>query len=507
LLVEAVKGVQAQTVSHFRLALKENLKIIAAVNKIDLAEANTQRVKQQIHHLTGIPVNEIFEISAKTGNGVKEILDSVIEKIPPPPKILEPVFKALIFDSEYDAYQGVVAHVRVFSGSIKRGDKILLLGSKATSEVKEVGIFTPKLTPTDSLNNGEIGYIATGLKDIHLCRVGDTIIVQDSKLQTSNFKIEPLAGYEEPKPNVFASFYPMAENEFDRLKEALEKLRLNDAALNFEYETSGILGRGFRIGALGSLHLEIILERLKRDFNISVITTSPSVAYKVSYRESGKIINKDIMVPAFLPPREKIIEIKEPWVSVSITTPILYLGAIMDLIKNFRNKFLKMENIDESTVNIFYEMPLSDIMEEFYDKLKSVSSGYASFYYEFLEYRPGDLVKLEFLVHYQVIEPFSKIVPAQKAEIIARKMCKKLKEIIPRQQFPVAIQGRVGGKILARENIKASTHDLTSWMYGGDITRKMKKWNKQKETKKEQKKFGKITLTRDTFLKLIKTES
>jgi GTP-binding protein LepA len=507
LLVEAVKGVQAQTVSHFRLALKENLKIIAAVNKIDLAEANTQRVKQQIHHLTGIPVNEIFEISAKTGSGVKEILDSVIEKFPPPPKILEPVFKALIFDSEYDAYQGVVAHVRVFSGSIKRGDKILLLGSKATSEVKEVGIFTPKLTPTDSLNNGEIGYIATGLKDIHLCRVGDTIVVQDFKFQTSNFKIEPLAGYEEPKPNVFASFYPMAENEFERLKEALEKLRLNDAALNFEYETSGILGRGFRIGALGSLHLEIILERLKRDFNISVITTSPSVAYKVSYRESGKIINKDIMVPAFLPPREKIIEIKEPWVSVSITTPILYLGAIMDLIKNFRNKFLKMENIDESTVNIFYEMPLSDIMEEFYDKLKSVSSGYASFYYEFLEYRPGDLVKLEFLVHYQVIEPFSKIVPAQKAEIIARKMCKKLKEIIPRQQFPVAIQGRVGGKILARENIKAITHDLTSWMYGGDITRKMKKWNKQKETKKEQKKFGKITLTRDTFLKLIKTES
>lgn len=507
LLVEAVKGVQAQTVSHYKLAQKENLKIIAAINKIDLAEANVNRVKRQITHFTGINEKEIFTISAKTGRGVNEILEAVVKIFPPPKENKQDIFKALIFDSEYDPYQGVIAYIRVFSGSIKKNDKIFLLGSKASTEVKEVGFFVPQLTPTDSLKNGEIGYLATGLKDIHYCRVGDTIISKNLKYEFSSADLKPLASYKEPKPNVFASFYPMSENEFTRLKEALEKLRLNDAALNFEYEASGVLGRGFRIGALGSLHLEIILERLKRDFDINVITTSPSVAYKVSFKESGKILEKEVTVPAFLPPPEKIIEIKEPWVKLFITTPTLYLGAVMDLIKGYRNKFLQMENIDEATVNISYEIPLSDIMEEFHDRLKSVSSGYASADYEFLEYRPGDLVKLEFLVHYEVVEPFSKIVPRQNAVPIARKICKKLKEIIPRQQFSVAIQGRVGGKILAREDVKAITHDLTSWMYGGDITRKMKKWNKQKETKKEQKKFGKVTLTRETFLKFIKTQT
>lgn len=518
LLVEAIKGVQAQTVSHFKLAQKEGLKILAAVNKIDLPEADTNRVKKQIYHLTGINQDDIFEISAKSGWRVKNLLDAVVIQIPAPKKINESYFKALIFDSEYNAYQGVIVYVRVFSGSVKRGDKILMLGSKAFSEVKEVGIFAPNLTPTNALNEGEIGYIATGLKDIHLCRVGDTIIADNPRFkifdsitnqnkQNSKYIIEPLTGYIEPKPNVFASFYPMSENEFPKLKEALEKLQLNDAALNFEYEASGILGRGFRIGALGGLHLEIILERLKQDFDVNIITTSPSVAYKVSYRESGRIISKDVTVPAFLPPREKIIEIQEPWIVLHITTPTVFLGQIMDLMNNYRNEFLKMDNIDETTVNIAYEVPLADIMEGFYDKLKSVSSGYASSDYEFLEYRAGDLVKLEFLVHYEVVEPFSKIVPSQNAQSIARKMCKKLKNIIPAQQFKVAIQGRVGGKILAREDIKAITQDLTSWMYGGDVTRKMKKWNKQKKTKKEQKKFGKVTLTRETFLKLIKMES
>lgn len=522
LLVEAVKGVQAQTVSHYKLAKKENLKIIAAVNKVDLAEAEVSRVKRQINHLTGIAEKEIFELSAKSGKGAKEILDAVIRQISPPSvkslKGADSFFTALIFDSEYSAYQGVIAYIRVFNGSIKRGDKMHLLGSGAISEVKEVGIFTPNLTKKEMLVNGEIGYIATGLKDIHQCRVGDTIVsspLVSTRLnlrqqsgrggQPSICNLQPLASYIEPKPNVFASFYPMSENEFARLKEALEKLRLNDAALTFEYEASGILGRGFRIGALGSLHLEIILERLKRDFDVNIITTAPSVAYQVSYKESGKTINKEITVPAFLPTREKIIEIQEPWIALSITTPVLRLGSVMDLMNNYRGNFLRLENIDEATVIIFYETPLADIMEDFHDKLKSVSSGYASSDYEFLEYRPCDLVKLEFLVHYEVIEPFSKIVPLEKAQSVARIMCKKLKEIIPPQQFAVAIQGRVGGKILAREDIRAITHDLTSWMYGGDVTRKMKKWNKQKETKKEQKKFGKVILTRETFLKLIKS--
>ncbi len=505
LLVEAIKGVQAQTVSHYKLAKKENLKIIAAVNKVDIAEAEVNRIKKQINHLTAIPEEEIFEISAKTGKGVKGLLEAVIYQIPPPKPLNDQnIFKALIFDSEYNPYKGVIAYVRVFGGSIRNQDKIYLLGSGAKTEVKEVGIFSPQLTPTGVLKNGEIGYIATGLKDIHQCRVGDTIVFD---AQALNFKLEPITSYIEPKPNVFASFYPMNENEFASLKGALEKLRLNDAALTFEYEASGILGRGFRIGALGSLHLEIILERLKRDFDVNVITTSPSVAYEVVYKEGGGIFTKIVTVPAYLPPREKIIEIKEPWITLTITTPTLYLGAMMDLMNNYRSKFLHLENIDEKTINIHFEIPLADIMEDFHDKLKSISSGYASFDYEFLEYRPGDLVKLEFLVHYEVIEPFSKIVPAQKAQSIARKNCKKLKEIIPPQQFPVAIQGRVGGKILARENIRAITHDLTSWMYGGDITRKMKKWQKQKETKKEQKKFGKVTLTRETFLKLLKTHT
>ena len=509
LLIDGVKGIQAQTLANLNLAQAQKLKIIPVLNKIDLPNARKEQIKEELSNLLMIEQDEILEISAKNGINIEQVLEEVITKVPSPytevvPLSEDNILKALIFDSTFDAYKGVIAYVRVFSGSVKREDKILAYVTQAKADVIEVGYFLPKINSSASINSGEIGYIATGLKNPGHIRVGDTItLLRDNTnietLKRSNFR--PLEGYKEPRPMVFASFFPENSDDYDILRDALGKLKLTDASLIYEPESSAGLGRGFRVGFLGMLHVEIITERLKREFGLNLIVSSPSVEYVVKLKSQEEI---KIRSAAFLPDPTRIESIAEPMVILEIISPANYLGSVMDLASHFRNAYISTEYLGKDTVFLKYKMPLAEIVTDFYDKLKSVSSGYASMSYELIESQINDLVRLDILLAGDMVEPFSRIVPREKAEYEGREMVTKLKDIVPSQWFQVAIQAVIGGKIIARETIKAKRKDVTGYLYGGDVTRKNKLLEKQKRGKKKMEESGKVNLSQEVFLKMLK---
>jgi len=520
LLVDASKGIQAQTLANLHLAQQQKLAIVPVINKIDLTNARTTQVKEELSYLLGVEPEEILEISAKNGIGIDNVLKKIIEKVPAPQNETDGL-KALIFDSAFDAYKGVIAYVRVFSGSIKQQQPIVAFATKAKAEVLETGYFAPALTQSRELKAGEIGYVATGLKDPGLIRVGDTItsiealnpksdppaeragIRKNIKLENSNdFEFTPLPGYKEPQPMVFASFFPENSDEYDVLRDALSKLKLTDASLTFEPESSAGLGRGFRVGFLGMLHVEIISERLKREFGLNLIISTPSVEYEIKLKAKSEKLK--IRSATQLPDPSLIESIAEPMVAMELIMPSSYLGNIMEMASTYRNTYKGTEYIGKETAVLRYEMPLAEIVTDFYDKLKSVSSGYASMGYEPAGVQRGDLVRLDVIIANDIVEPFSRIVPKEKAYHEGRAMVAKLKEIIPPQMFEIAVQAAVGGKVIARETIRAQGKDVTQHMYGGDITRKMKLWKKQKRGKARMKETGRVNLPQDVFLKMLK---
>ncbi|OGM99157.1 MAG: elongation factor 4 [Candidatus Yanofskybacteria bacterium RIFCSPHIGHO2_01_FULL_41_27] len=500
LLVDASKGIQAQTLANLHLAQAQNLKIIPVINKIDLPNARTEEIKEELAFLLGIDSEDVLEVSAKNGTNIDKILEKIIKDVPPPVIDDKPStdsrLRALIFDSVFDTYKGVIAFVRIFGGSVKRGDKIMASATGAKAEVIEAGFFAPALSATLELVAGNIGYIATGLKDPGQIRVGDTIT---NDPVSSSF--HPLPGYKEPNPMVFASFFPENGEEYDLLKDALGKLKLTDASLSYEPESSAGLGRGFRLGFLGMLHVEIISERLKREFGLSLIISSPSVEYLVEMKNGEKI---KIRSAAMLPDFSKINSIAEPIVALEILTPSAYMGNVMELVSSVRSIYNRTDYLGKGTVLLKYDVPLAEVITDFYDKLKSVSSGYASMGHELKEMRTDKLVRLDIFISGELVEPFSKILHEKNAYYEGRMMAAKLKETIPPQWFEVAIQAAIGGKIIARETIRARRKDVTGYLYGGDVTRKMKLLEKQKRGKKKMKEAGRVNLPQEVFLKMLK---
>lgn len=496
LLVDAAQGVQAQTLGNLYLALEQNLTVIPVVNKIDLPNAEVEKTVQEMVALLGCRKDEVLLASGKTGAGVSEILEAVVKKIPPPKgEALKPL-RALTFDSKYDEYKGVVAYVRVVDGEVRRGDKIFMMATEMESEVLEVGYFKPKFTPALKLSAGEIGYLVTGLKEIEKCRVGDTITISNFKFQISN-----LPGYKEVKPMVFAGIFCKDGSDFPKLREAILKLKLNDAALTFESEQSKALGFGFRCGLLGLLHLEIVEERLRREHNLDVIVTVPSVAYRLT-RKNGEV--SIIKSPLDLPDPTRIELIEEPWVKIDVVSPSQYLGGIMQMVQEKRGVYLNTEYLDADRVILHYEIPLSAVLVDFYDKLKSVSSGYASLNYEFLGYRKADVVKTDILVANEPVEALATVVYRDTVQEVGRRIVESLKKVLPRQMFEVKIQAAVGGKIVASEHLPAMRKDVTAKLYGGDVTRKMKLLEKQKKGKKKMKTLGKVDIPPEAFLAVLK---
>jgi len=484
LLVDALSGIQAQTLANLELAQKQGLVIIPVINKIDLEAADVEKTSQELSALLGIDKSEILLISAKTGIGVELVLQSVISKIPAP-KTDSGSFRALIFDSEYDSYKGVVAYVRIVSGSIRANQKINLVAGRTKSEIKELGYFLPQMKAQKELLAGEIGYIATGIKEPGKVRVGDTIATEDS---------EPLPGYEEAKPMVYASLYPASADNFDDLKEALVKLKLSDPSLTFELESKESLGRGFRCGFLGTLHAEIISERIKREFDIDLIISSPSVAY---------MVNDQLIYSASDWPNN-VVNCQEPWVELEIITGAKYMGAIIDLLKDLRGEYVKTDYMTTERQVIIYEIPLREIIVNLYDKIKGVSQGYGSMNYRFIGFRPANLAKMDILIAGEKESAFSKIVPEEKLFAEGKALVGKLKNTLPAQQFAVPLQAVVGGKIIARETLKARRKDVTGSLYGGDYSRKRKLLEKQKKGKKELKEKGNIRIPAKVFLEVFK---
>ncbi len=506
LLVDATQGVQAQTLANYKLAKAQNLTIIPAINKIDLDNARVAETEEQISVLCGVGKEEIIGISAKTGKNVEKILEEIIKKVPAPQNNLDSPLRALIFDSIYDNHKGIIACVRIVDGEMRAGESARLMASQNFFEIGEVGVFKPNFVKSERLQSGDIGYVATGIKEPEKLRVGDTIIkikTQSAKFKTPDFfngEVKPLSGYREPKPMVFASVYPHSADDFELLKKSIQKLKLNDAALFYQPEFFQALGRGFSLGFLGMLHLEIVKERLSREYNLEVVLTTPSVSFKVVLINGS---SQDIFRAMDLPSPDKIEKILEPWVALEILTPPQYFGDLMKLTDAYRLVFISNEYLGDLMI-IRFEAPLMDIISDFYDKLKSVSSGYASMNYEVLEYRPGDLVKLEFLLASDKFEAFSRIIPRQRMERDARLVCQKLKELLPRENFQVAIQASVAGRIIARETIPALKKDVTGYLYGGDRTRKMKLWKKQQRGKKKLKELGRVEVPSKVYLEILK---
>ncbi|HDY72921.1 MAG TPA: elongation factor 4 [bacterium] len=495
LLVDATKGVQAQTLANLELAQKENSVIISAVNKIDLAHAQVEETRKDISKILNVSEDEVFAISGKKGTNVEKLLQSVIDKIPPPKGDVKKPLKALIFDSKYDSFKGVIAYVRLLDGRVKSEDKIYLIQAKVQTQVKEVGYFSPELKACQELKAGEIGYIATGLKEATDVRVGETITIQSAK------EMEPLPNYKEPKPMVFASIYPENLNDFEMFADAFKKLKLNDASLTFEKERKEFLGRGFRCGFLGSLHAEIICERLKREFGLDLIISTPSVLYKIIDKKNNE---KIIYSASDWPERVNIQETQEPWVRLEIITPVNYLGAVSKLLKD--SKAIQIENryLSNEKLILVYEISLRKIIVGFFDKLKGISQGFASMNYEILDYRTADLIKLDILIAGKKEDVFSKIVESNEAYKEGRKIVSKLKEILPAQLFTVPIQAVISGRIIARETIKARRRDVTAPLYGGDVTRKRKLLERQKKGKKKLKARGQINIPSKVFLEMFK---
>lgn len=494
LLVDASQGIQAQTLANLHLAQEQNLIIIPVINKIDLSHAQVEESVKELSQLLKIDEKDILRISAKQGTNIEQVLKAVIEKIPAPKGNIKDPLRALIFDSIYDSYKGVVAFIRVVDGQVKAWDRIKMKASGKQADIIEVGVFRPQLSKTDMIQAGEVAYIATGLKELDQCRVGDTII-------SINAKTESLPGYKEIRPVVFASFYPAETDNHDLLKDSLAKLRLSDAALQYEPESCEGLGRGFRCGFLGMLHLEIILERLKREYNLNLVVTSPSVSYQIIDKKENSFI---ISSPEDLPEPNQITETKEPWADLEIIAPNRYLGQVMKLLEGIRNEYKDTQYLSPERVLIKYQAPLNEIIIDFYDKLKNTTAGYASMSYEVADYRSADLVKLDILIAGEKTEAFSRIVHKQRLEKEARALVKRLKEVIPKQLFNVALQAVVGGKVIARETISAMRKDVTGYLYGGDYTRKKKLLEKQKKGKKKMKAIGKVNIPQEVFLKVLR---
>ncbi|MCK9379268.1 MAG: translation elongation factor 4 [Candidatus Moranbacteria bacterium] len=505
LLVDATKGVQAQTLSNLYLAIEQGLEIIPVINKIDLPNAEVEKTKKEIVHILGCGESEILSASGKTGIGVEEIIRRVIEKIPYPKGSIEKPLRALIFDSKYDIYKGVLAYVRIVDGQVKRDDKILMMATERETSVVEVGTFRPAFKSEENLKAGDIGYVATGFKSVEYCRVGDTItwsLGRGARSANGDREVEALPGYKEVRPMVYASFYPVEGDEYTLMRDALEKLRLNDAAFVFEPESNPALGKGFRCGFLGMLHLEIIQARLEREFEISPTITTPSVVYRVKIKDQEA--EKIIYSASDMPDASMIESISEPHAKLDIITPSGYLGAVMDLMTSIRSEYKNTEYIDQERVLLSYEAPLTDIIVNFHDELKSASSGFASMNYEVIGYHQSDLVKMDILVAEEKVEALSRIVPRTKALSQGKSAVSKLKDSIPRQNFVIAIQAAIGGKIIARETIRPFRKDVISKLYGGDVTRKRKLLEKQKKGKKKMKNIGKVSIPSEAFLSVLK---
>jgi GTP-binding protein LepA len=493
LVVDSTQGIEAQTLANIHLAQQHNLKIIPVVNKIDLPNSDREKTAEEMIKAFGFSEDEILYASGKTGEGVEKILEAVIEKVPAPNGKEGTPLRALIFDSAYDQHRGVVTFVRVVDGRLGKNEKIQTIGTKTSADSLEVGYFHPKFFPSKELLTGEVGYIVTGLRDVRKARVGDTI--------TNANGVEPLPGYKQVKPMVYASIFPTSGDDYPLLRDAIEKLKLNDAALEFEPESIPALGFGFRTGFLGLLHMDIVQERLTREYGLDLVLTAPSVEYKINMKNAQP---KIIHTPAELPDLSLIDSIEEPWVDVEILVPQIYIGGILELITGRRGIYKNMDYLSNERVLIKGELPLANIIIDFYDKLKSISSGYASLNYELLDYRVGDLVKLDILVAAEKVDALSMIVHRDVAEIEGRSLASKLKELIPRQQFEIAIQAAIGGKIVARETISAVRKDVTKGLYGGDVTRKMKHLEKQKKGKKRLKRIGSVDIPQEAFLAILK---
>ena len=494
LVVDAAQGIEAQTLANVYLALDNDLEILPVINKIDLPAADPERVRTEIEDVIGLDASEAVLASAKAGIGIEDILEQIVEKVPAPTGNVEATLKALIFDSVYDAYLGVILQVRVMDGVVKPGDTIQLMSNGKTFDVTEVGIFTPKAIGRAFLATGDVGYIAASIKTVQDTRVGDTVTLAD------NPAAEPLAGYKQMNPMVFAGLYPIESNKYNDLREALEKLQLNDASLQFEPETSQALGFGFRCGFLGLLHMDVIQERLEREFNIDLIMTAPSVIYKVNMTDGASL---DVSNPSEFPDPTKIDSIEEPYVKAQIMVPQEFVGAVMELAQRKRGDFVTMEYIDDNRVNVIYQIPLAEIVFDFFDKLKSSTRGYASFDYEISEYRSSKLVKMDILLNGDKVDALSFIVHKEFAYERGKLIVDKLKKIIPRQQFEVPIQAAIGQKIVARTDIKALRKNVLAKCYGGDVSRKRKLLEKQKAGKKRMKAIGSVEVPQEAFLSVL----
>ena len=498
LVVDAAQGIEAQTLANLYLALENDLTIIPVINKIDLPNANVSKVKEELKNVLGFKDEEILLCSGKTGEGVKELIEAVIDRINPPKIENNKPTRALIFDSYFDSYKGVVALVKIVDGKIKTKDTIKMMANNKEFEVVELGFHTPKDVHKKELISGEVGYITAAIKDITSVAVGDTITVKN------NEALNPLEGYKPMKPMVYSGIFPVEPNKYEALKEALEKLKLNDAALSFEPESSEALGFGFRTGFLGLLHMDIIISRIEREFDIGIIATSPSVIYEVTLTNNEEIL---VDSPTKMPERTYIKEIREPYIYTNIIVPSEYIGSIMELCQNKRGIYKSLEYIDDTRVNIHYEIPLSEIVYDFFDKLKSSTKGYASFDYEIIGYKASNLVKMDILLNGDVVDALSVIVHKDFAYQRGKQIVEKLKKLIPRQMFQVPIQASVGAKVIARENISAMKKNVLAKCYGGDISRKRKLLEKQKEGKKRMKMVGSVEVPSDVFLEILKEEN
>jgi GTP-binding protein LepA len=498
LVVDSTQGIEAQTLANVYLAMEHDLKLIPVVNKIDLPNSDRQKTAEELKTIFGFKDEEILYASGKTGEGVEDILKAVVQRVPEPKGDPDGPFRALIFDSVYDIHRGVITFIRVFDGSISKNQPLHAVGTASDAQAIEVGYFRPKFEPQQIIRTGEVGYIVTGLRDVSKARVGDTLTLTVSKNTPA---AEALPGYKQVKPMVYATIFPTSAEDYPLLRDAMEKLKLNDAALIYEPENIPSIGFGFRTGFLGLLHMDIVQERLSREYDLDLVLTAPSVAYPITFTDNSVEV---IHTPAEWPDPSVIQKIEEPWMAVDILTPQEHIGPILEIVNQRRGLNKDIQYLGQDRVHMKFEMPLANIIIDFYDKLKSVSSGYASLNYEFIENRSGDLVKVDVVVAGEKVEALAIIAHRSVADVDGRELISKLKELIPRQQFEIALQAAIGGRVIARETIKAFRKDVTGYLYGGDVSRKMKLLNKQKKGKKRMKKIGKVDIPQEAFLAVLK---
>jgi GTP-binding protein LepA len=497
LLVDAAQGVEAQTIGNLHLANENGLVIIPVINKIDLPSAEPEKVTEEVVDILGVEASEVMFCSAKTGEGVPDILEAVVARIPAPARGADDRLRALVFDSTYDPYRGVVTFVRVVSGKLKKGTETRMVAAGSRAVAESLGYLAPEMVPAEEIVAGEVGFVATGIKDVSRLPVGDTLTTYAGGAE------DQLPGYREPKPVVFAGLFPVDNNEYQSLRDALAKLRLNDSSLTYDPETSQALGFGFRCGFLGLLHMEVVRDRLEREYGLDLIITAPNVVYRVTDKAGNVTVVKN---PSEMPPANAVARVEEPYVALLIITPGDMVGPVMELCQQRRAAYKDMVYLSTNRVEVSYDMPLAEMVSGFYDQLKSRSRGYASLDYELEEYREGPLVKLEIMVHGEVVDAFSTIVPKDRAQARGRELAARLKSVIPRQLFELSIQAAVGGRIISRETLPARRKDVTAKCYGGDITRKRKLWEKQKAGKRRMKMIGRVEIPQEAFVAMIKSE-